>query len=165
LGIDVTYRGLHSKLYENKIFNLLGSIKGGWKTEVKYFKDHAGNMTKEFAVPKAILYFDFGEVKKMAYMLKNIADENVKKQFKNSPLKFDVMNQIIVQCDIMARFARKHGNSIADAYDDVRSSIEALAGDNEEVKTMLAVRHEDKTSKHLNELIAQFEAENMKEAA
>lgn len=160
LGIDVTYRGLYSEQYKNKVFNLLKSIRDGYKTKVKYFKDHAGNMTKEFAVPKAILYFDFGEVKKMAYMLKNIDDESVKQNFKNSPMKFDVMNQIIVQCDIMARFARKHGNSIADAYDDVRASIEALAGDNAEIKTMLAVRHEDKTSKHLNELIAQFEAEN-----
>ena len=157
LGIDVTYRGLHSEQYKNKVFNLLRSITEGYKTKVKYFKDHAGNMTKEFAVPKAILYFDFGEVKKMAYALKNISDEKVKNDFQNANMKYEVMNQIIVQCAIMARFARKYGNSITEAYDEVGASIQALSEENPEIKSMIAVQHEDKTSRHLSDLIAEFE--------
>jgi len=159
LGIDVTYRGLHSEQYKNKTFTLLQSIKDGYKTKVKYFKQSDGTPMKEFAIPKAILYFNFGDVKNLVYMLKNIQDPKIKEEFKNHPQKFAVMNQIITQCEKLSAFAKKYNNTISEEYEKILRSINGLAAENPEIKTMIAVRHEDKTSRHLEELMREFEAQ------
>lgn len=157
LGIDVTYRGLLSKNYKDKFHALLGSISDGHKTKIKYFKNHKGEMMKEFAVPKIVLFFNIDDVKELVYMVKNIDDPKVKEEFRNSPQKFKVMNQMIIQCEILADFADKHHNSIFRKYIDIVSSIKELAWKNPEIKQMLDLRHEDGVSHHMKYLIKEFE--------
>lgn len=159
LGIDVTYRGLSSEQFKKKFFTLLQGVQENRKTKVKYFKRHDGKMMKEFAVPKVILSLDFGDVKNMAYYLKNIKNPNITKEFKNSSLKFEIMNQIIKQCDILNKYAKKCENNISEEYAGVRNSIDKLAENNIEIKTMLGVIHDDPVSKHLADLVKEFELE------
>lgn len=157
LGIDVTYRGLLSEKYKEKFSALLKSIKGGNKTKIKYFKNHKGEMMKEFAVPKIVLFFNIDDVKDLVHMVKNIDDPKIKEEFKNSPQKFKVMNQMIIQCEILADFADKHHNSIFRKYIDIVSSIKELAWKNPEIKQMLDSRHEDEVTLHMKYLIKEFE--------
>lgn len=157
LGIDVTYRGLLSKNYKEKFHALLESISDGHKTKIKYFKNHKGEMMKEFAVPKIVLFFNIDDVKDLVHMVKNIDDPKIKEEFKNSPQKFKVMNQMIIQCEILADFADKHHNSIFRKYIDIVSSIKELAWKNPEIKQMLDSRHEDGVSHHMKYLIKEFE--------
>jgi hypothetical protein len=42
LGVDATYRGLLSQEYKEKFAKLLNSIAKGFKTKIKYFKNHQG---------------------------------------------------------------------------------------------------------------------------
>ena len=58
LGIDVTYRGLLSESYTDKFHALLGSIKNGYKTKIKYFKNH---ITK-YKISKFVNYYCRGKI-------------------------------------------------------------------------------------------------------
>jgi len=157
LGIDVTYRGLLSEKYKEKFSTLLKSIKNGNKTKIKYFKNHKGDMMKEFAVPKIVLFLNIDDVKDLVHMVKNIDDPKIKEEFKNSPQKFKVMNQMMIQCEILADFAEKHHNYIFRKYIDIVSSIKELAWKNLEIKQMLDSRHDDDVSLHMKYLIKEFE--------
>lgn len=157
LGIDVTYRGLYSEKYKEKLFKLLGSIQDGYKTKIKYFKNHKGEMMKEFAVPSIILSFNIEDVKDMVNYIKNIDDPKIKEEFKNSPQKFTVMNQMIIQCEILSTFAEKYQNNIFRKYIDIVSTIKELAWGNPEIKKILDARHEDEVSIHMKYLIKEFE--------
>ena len=156
LGIDVTYRGLKSEQFKKKLFMLLQSIRDGHKTKVKYFKNHKGEMVKEFAVPKIILYFDLHDVKELVEVTKNIDDPKVKEGFKNSPQKYNVMNQIINSCNKLSAFAEESKNDIFRGYIDIVNSIKELSWENEEIKNMINVRHDDEISKHIDILIKEF---------
>ncbi len=156
LGIDVTYRGLYSEKYKEKLFNLLKSIKKGYKTEIKYFKNSNGKRMKEFSVPKIILYFDVKDVKNMAHLIKNIDDEKVLEEFRNSPMKNVVMNQIITQCEVLARFSKECGNNISEEYNKFLNSIKELSEGNEDIKKIIESRHGDSVSIHMNTLINEF---------
>lgn len=156
LGIDVTYRGLYSESYKEKLFGLLSSIKNGYKTKIKYFKGYNGEKRREFDVPKIILYFNIEDVKDMVNFIKNIDDPIIKEEFKNSPQKITVMNQMIIQCEVLANFSEKYQNTIFRKYFDVLNSIKELAWDNKEIKNMLENRHEDDVLKHMKFLIDEF---------
>ncbi len=156
LGIDVTFRGLYSEQYKKKFFTLLHSIRSGYKTKVKYFKNHKGELMKEFAVPKMILYFDVADVKNLVRMMKHVDDESMKEKFQNSPQKFSVMNQIIVQCQKLSAFAADSENSIFRKYTEVVDSIKELGWKNEDIKNMLAVQHDDNASRQIDSLIKEF---------
>ena len=157
LGIDVTYRGLYSEKYEEKVFKLFKSIKDGYKTKIKYYKNHKGEMQKEFSVPKTILYFNAEDVKDIVHMIKNIDDPNVKEEFKNSPQKFTVLNQILVQCETLSSFAKKYNNSIFEKYMEIISFIDKLASKNPDFKKMLDSRHENEVSFQMKYLMNKFE--------
>lgn len=156
LGIDVTYRGLLSQEYKDKVFKLLQFIRNGQKTKIKYHKNHAGKMMKEFAVPKIILSFNINDVKDMANLIKNIHDPKVKEEFKNSQQKFDVMNQLIIQCELLSLFAEESQNDIFRQYTDIVSSVKELSWKNPEIKNILDERHEDEVSKNMRYLIQEF---------
>ncbi len=157
LGIDVTYTGLMSEKFKNKFFKLLGSIAAGYKTEIKYFKNHDGKMMKEFAVPKVVLFFNVNEVRELVRMIKNINDPKALEEFKNSPLKIAVMNQLIIQCELLADFAEKHHNSISGKYTEIVLSIKQLSRKDPAIKAILDARHEDEVSHHIKYLIKEFE--------
>ena len=163
LGIDVTYRGLLSEQYKHKFFGLLRSIRSGYKPKIKYFTNHTGEKMKQFSVPKTILYFNINDVKDFAIMIKHIDEPSGADSFKNSPQKFAVMNQMIIQCEKMAAFAEESNNDIFKKYNDVVSSIKELALKNPELQKMLDARHEDDVSLHMDYLIAEFKALELEE--
>ena len=156
LGIDVTFRGLYSEQFKNKFFNLLKFIRNGQKTKVKYFKNHKGEMMKEFSVPKIIIYFNIGDVKNLVNMIKNINDSKAKEEFKNSSFKFTVMNQIINQCNKLSAFAEESKNDVFKKYIEIINSIKELAWENPEIEKMLNVQHNDETSRHMDRLLEEF---------
>jgi len=158
LGLDVTFRGLHSPEFKKKFFTLLKSIRDGYKTKVKYFKNHNGDKMKEFSVPKIIIYFNINDVKNLVYMIKNIDDPKIKEEFKNSSLKFNVMNQIINQCNKLASFAEESRNDIFKKYVDFLNSVKELGWENPEIAKMLEIRHDDETSQQMDKLIEEFKA-------
>jgi hypothetical protein len=163
LGIDVTFRGLYSEQFKEKFFSLLRTIESGHKTKVKYFKRHDGKFMKEFAVPKVILSLDLSDVKNLVYYLKNIKDQKIEDEFRNSDMRFEVMNQIIRQCSILSNFAKRHENNIYEEYTEAWLSIKALAQENPEIKTMIEVVHNDPMSRHLSNLMKEFEEEENKD--
>lgn len=156
LGIDVTYRGLLGEKYKEKLFTLLQSIEDGHKTKIKYFKNHAGDKMREFSVPKIILFFNVEDVKEMARMVKHAGDAGTQEEFKNSPQKIAVMNQIMIQCELLANFAEESRNGIFKKYTEIVSSIKELAWNNPDIKAMLEARHEDEATVHMKYLIEQF---------
>jgi hypothetical protein len=158
LGLDVTFRGLYSEQFKDKLFILLESIRNGKKTRIKYFKNHNGEMMKEFSVPKIIVFFNINDVKNLVYFIKNIDDPKVKEEFKNSSLKFTVMNQIINQCNKLATFAEEAKNDIFKKYIDFINSIKELAWENPDIAKMLEIQHDDETSKQMDRLIEEFKA-------
>ncbi len=156
LGIDVTYRGLLSEQYKQKLFGILRGISKGHKTKIKYFKNHKGEKMKEFAVPKTILYFNINDVKDFATMIKHIDEPGIMESFKNTPQKFAIMNQMIIQCEKLAAFAEESKNDIFKKYTDIVSSIKELSWKNPDLKKILDARHEDDVSAHMDYLIAEF---------
>lgn len=156
LGIDVTYRGLLSEQYKEKFFKLLQSIRDGYKTKIKYFKNHKGEMMKEFSVPKIVLYFNVDDVKNLVSMIKNSSDSKILEKFKNSSQKFAVMNQIIIQCELLSSFAEESKNDIFKKYTEIVLSIKELSWKNPEIKEILDKRHEDEVSSHIRFLIQEF---------
>ncbi len=156
LGIDVTYRGLLSEQYKQKLFGILRGISKGHKTKIKYFKNHKGEKMKEFAVPKTILYFNINDVKDFATMIKHIDEPGIMESFKNTPQKFAIMNQMIIQCEKLAAFAEESKNDIFKKYKDIVSSIKELSLKNPDLKKILDARHEDDVSTHMDYLIAEF---------
>ncbi len=162
LGIDVTFRGLYSEQFQNKFFNLLKSIRNGHQTKVKFFKNHKGEMMKEFAVPKMVLFFSVNDVKDIVEMVKSADNSDNKNDFNNSPQKFNVMNQIINSCKHLAAFAEESHNNVFRKYVAVENSIKELSWQNPEIKQMLDIKQHDQTSRHLRELITQFKNEEQK---
>ncbi len=156
LGIDVTYRGLLSEQYKQKLFGIIRGISKGHKTKIKYFKNHKGEKMKEFAVPKTILYFNINDVKDFATMIKHIDEPGIVESFKNTPQKFAIMNQMIIQCEKLAAFAEESKNDIFKKYNDIVSSIKELSLKNPDLKKILDARHEDDVSVHMDYLIAEF---------
>lgn len=157
LGIDATFRGLKSKDFKDKIFSLLRSVAGGFKTKIKYFKEHDGSLKKEFAVPKIVLSFDTTDVKNLVYMLAHADDEKIQNSYKDHNIKFEMMNQIMVQCEKLAAFAKKHGNSIDRKYQKTLQSIEELKNNNDTISRAVSARHGSKISQHFDVLIEEFE--------
>ncbi len=160
LGIDVTYRGLLSEQYRHKLFTLLKSIQSGYSTKIKYFKNHQGECMREFSVPKTILFFDTGDVKDLVNMVKNIDNPDVMEGYKNSPMKFKVLNQMLIQCEILAEFAEEFQNPVFRKYQEVVSTIKQLSWKNNEIKKILDARHEDEVTKHMKYLINEFKGQH-----
>ncbi len=156
LGIDVTFGGLDSQHYKDKIFSLLRSIKKNKKTHVKYFKRHDGKLMNELVVPKIVLHLDFSDVKNLAYLLKNSSDEKAKESFKKSNFKYEIMNQIINSSKRLSRFAKECGNDISESYDATIASLEELSGENDVISKTFATVYKDKISQSLDKLILEF---------
>jgi phage terminase small subunit len=156
LGVDATFRGLLSKEYKDKFAGLLKNIDGGYKTKIKYFKNHQGEAMKEFAVPKIVLYFDSADVKSLVGMVKNSDDLEAVKEFKNSPQKIAVMNQILAQCDLLAEFADQCGNSISDKYIEFVEAVDRLGQKDPEIQAIIDSSHESDVSKHMRYLISEY---------
>lgn len=156
LGIDVTFRGLESEEFEYKFFKLLISIRDGYKTKIKYGKDYAGNLLKEFAAPEVIVFFDIQDVKDIVFMLQNIDNEEIQEKLKDSPQKVRAMKQIFYQCKILADFAQDCENSIFRKYTETMNALKELSWSNEEIKEMIQVDENDPVIKKINELITEF---------
>lgn len=159
LGIDVTFRGLESEQFKQKFFKLLQSIRDGYKTKVKYGRNYKGQPLREFAIPKMVLYFNIGDVKDMADIIKFADDESKKDVFQNSAQKFNVIRQIINSCKKLSMFAEESQNSIFRKYNAVLSSFKELSWENPEIQEMLELDQDDEISKKLDELIVEFRAE------
>jgi hypothetical protein len=156
LGIDVTYRGLLSEQYKQKFEKLLKSIQDGYATKIKYFKNRQGEPMKEFAIPKIVLFFDSNDVKDLVHMVQNVDNAEIVNEYKNSPMKFKILNQTMIQCELLAEFAEECKNPIFKKYQEMASSIKKLAANNMEIRKILDARHEDEVSRHMRYLINEF---------
>lgn len=156
LGIDVTYRGLLSESYKGKFMKLLNSINNGYSTQIKYFKNHAGEMMEEFSVPKIVLYVNFEEVKDLIRMINNSDNSEVMNEFKKSPQRFSVINQVIVMCEELGAFAKDCGNDVSDQYYAVVNSMRGIIENNSEIKEVLNKKENDEISTHIKYLIQEF---------
>jgi hypothetical protein len=157
LGVDVTYSGLQSHAYKTKVFKLLQSIQDGYGNSIKYFKDSSGHLKREFSVPKVILHFSIDDVTELVYLVKHSEDTEVCEQFKKSPKKIAVLNQILVQCELFELFAEKSRNPIAQNYSEVRSHILELASENPALMRVIDTSYDDATTKQIRALIADFQ--------
>ena len=156
LGIDVTFRGLYSAEFKDKLFKLLKSIDEGYKTKVKYSKNHNGEMMKEFAIPKMVLYFNIEDVRDLVHILQNVDDPSAIDMLKNNKQKFGVLQQIVQSCEKLASFAEKSQNNIFRKYVAVVNSLKELAWENPEIKEMIETQKDDMVSKHFDALIEEF---------
>jgi hypothetical protein len=156
LAIDVTYNGLYSEKYKQKIFRLLNSISENKKTKIKYHKNSTGEMMEEFAIPKIVLHFDFDDVKDLIALVKNKDNPAFIKKFKSSPKRLKAMNQIIILCEEFSHFAEESQNDIFRQYLNVISSIKELSWNDEELREVIMNRHDDITSIHIKKLILEF---------
>ena len=122
-------------------------------------------MMKEFSVPKTILYFNINDVKSLVYMIKNIDDVKAKEEFKKNFKKFNVLKQIINQCDKLSVFAEESRNEIFKKYIEIKSSIIELSWENPEIAEIIKNNSEDEISQHMDKLIEEFknEKEGLKE--
>jgi len=155
LGIDVTFRGLHSEQFENKFFKLLDAVKMGYQPTVKYFKNHEGELMPEFVVPKMILCFDANDIKEIVYFIKNKNNPSIKEEIKKSPLKLAIMSQVVNFCKIMTEFSQEYGNDISQKYVEIIDTLEELGTKNSDIKSLLDTR-DDEISKHLKMLVKKF---------
>ncbi|MFZ4500276.1 MAG: hypothetical protein ACOYMZ_02115 [Minisyncoccia bacterium] len=156
LAIDATFRGLYSEQFKNKFTGLLASIYEGYKTKVKYHKNHQNELMKEFAIPKMVLSFNMNDVRELIEMLKQADSPDMEEKFKNSPQKFNILNQVMNSCAILAEFAQECNNSISKEYKAVADSIKELAAKNPDVQEVLDAGQDDEVSKHLKMLIDEF---------
>lgn len=156
LGIDVTFRGLESEEFKYKFFNLLSSIRDGYKTKIKYGSDHTGKLLKEFIVPKVLVYFNIEDVKEIISMLKNIENKDIQEDFKKSPLRVHAMRQLFYQCKKLSEFAHDHQNSVFRKYTAMVNSLTELSWLNTDIKEMINYEESDIVIKKLNELIVEF---------
>lgn len=156
LAIDVTYNGLYSEKYKQKIFRLLNSISENKKTKIKYHKNSSGEMMEEFSIPKIVLHFDFEDVKDLIALVKNKDNPAFIQKFKSSPKRLKAMNQIIILCDEFSHFAEESQNDIFRQYLNVISSIKELSWNDEELREVIMSRHDDITSIHVKKLILEF---------
>jgi hypothetical protein len=155
LGVDATFRGIKSELFKKKFFTLLQSIRNGYKTKIKYFKDHNGKMSKEFSVPKIILYFDINDVKELFDIIKDI-DNNEEDKIKNSYLKSKIINQVINSCTMLADFSKESQNNIFRDYQNINNSIIELSWENKELRDFIDTDQYDENSKKLQKLVEEF---------
>jgi hypothetical protein len=160
IATDVTFRRIEEKEFDGKFFKLLENIKDGYKTKVKYEKDSEGNLMREFAVPKVLLHFEYSDIGMFMDILeksKTETNENLKKDYGQSPQKIKYLQQIIHQCKILSDFARRHENNIFRRYNAIINSITELSWENEDIKLALETSSENKVSQKLTELIATFD--------
>ena len=160
LGIDVTYRGLLSESYRNKFTKLLQSIYDGYSCEIKYFKNQQGVMMPEFSVPKIVLYVDFEKVKDLVRMVSNIDNPEILEQFKESPQKFSIINQVITICDLLGDFAETCHNDVSVQYHNVAAVMKEMANNNPEIKKVLDGKENDEITKHISYLIQEWKNGN-----
>lgn len=156
LGIDVTYNGLMSEKYRDKFERLLESIRTNKKTRIKYFTNSKGEMMPEFPVPKIVLHFNGQDVKDLAHFVKHIGNAEVKQKFAESPMKIEVLNQIMIQCEMLAAFADECGNSIGQEYREISNTIEELASKHPEIRESLDARHSNETTERLKHITEKF---------
>ncbi len=156
LGVDATFRGLLSKEYKDKFAALLKNIDSGYKTKIKYFKNHQGEMMKEFAVPKIVLYFDSADIKSLVSMVKNSGDAEAVKEFKKSPQRVAVMSQILVSCEVLGDFSDECGNNISEKYNEFVDAVHRLGEKDPEIQEIIDAAHETEVSKHMRYLIAEY---------
>ncbi|MES2224698.1 MAG: hypothetical protein V4478_01790 [Patescibacteria group bacterium] len=156
LGVDATFRGLLSKEYKDKFAALLKNIDSGYKTKIKYFKNHQGEMMKEFAVPKIVLYFDSADIKSLVSMVKNSNDAEAVKEFKKSPQKVAVMSQILVSCEVLRDFSDECGNNISEKYNEFVDAVHRLGEKDPEIQEIIDSAHETEVSKHMRYLISEY---------
>ncbi len=156
LGIDVTFRGLYSEQFKEKFFKLLQSIKDGHKTKVKYAKNHKGELMKEFAIPKMVLYFSVEDVKDMIDILKYTDDPNRGEKLEKNLQGLEVMGQIIDSCRLLAEFAEESQNNIFRKYVAVLNSLKELAWENKTIGMMLEASPDHDVWVHLKKLIEEF---------
>lgn len=156
LGIDVTYRGLLSESYRNKLTKQLQSIYDGYSCDIKYFKNQYGEMMSEFSVPKIPLYIDFEKVKDLVRMINNIDNPEVLEQFKESPQRFSIINQIITICDLLGDFAESCHNDISVQYHKVSAIMKEMVNNNPEIKNVLDGKENNEITHHIKYLIQEW---------
>lgn len=165
LGIDATFRGLLSEEYKIKFSGILESIYKGYKTRIKYFKNHQGELMEEFAAPKVVLYFDNKDVKSLVNLVKNSGDAEAIKEFKANPQRVATMNQILVQCQILGEFAKECNNSISAQYDEFIDAINRLGKKDPEIQAMIDASKENEVTHHMRHLVKEFKLLHYQQAA
>ncbi len=160
LGVDVTYNGLYSERYKNKFQKMLGGIANGQKNNVKYFKNHQGQMMKEFIVPKVILFFDSKDVKTLVHYIKHFEEESVRSEFKQNPLKYKILNQIISQCELLQDFADTYGNDISNEYGYFMSLMRKWLAKNKDIIMKMEKHKDPQMNLHLKFLIENFKSKS-----
>ncbi len=156
LGIDVTYRGLLSESYRNKLTKQLQSIYDGYSCDIKYFKNQNGEMMSEFSVPKIPLYIDFEKVKDLVRMINNIDNPEVLEQFKESPQRFSIINQIVTICDLLGDFAESCHNDVSVQYHKVSAVMKEIVNNNPEIKSALDGKENNEITHHIKYLIQEW---------
>lgn len=157
LGIDATYNGLLSVRYKEKFQNMLYGIRGGHKNQVKYFKDHSGKMLPEFTVAKNVLFLDFKDVKIIVHFIKHFDDAKIRNEFKENPLKYKILSQMIMQSELLQDFAEKYKNDIQTEYGQFLSSIRKWLLKHKDIATKVNEIHDEKIKSHMKFLINDFE--------
>ncbi len=163
LGIDVTYTGIHSPVYKQKLFDLLDDIKTN-NLNIKYFTNDQGEMMQEFSVPKIILNFTVKDVREIAKFVKGNDNAEVVEKFKHSSQKLTVLKQVLIACELLADFSYEYHAGISNEYREVISSIKKLAQDNEELQSVLANHQKDEMTLTMKGLIAEYRAPRAKRA-
>ncbi len=157
LGIDATYNGLFSEKYKEKFFNLLTSISHGYKNNIKYFKNHEGELMPEFSVPKVVLFFNIEDVKKLIFFVKHFEDQKEREDFKENFLKYSILNQIITQSEILQEFADRNKNNISDEYGQFLSSVKRWLMKNKKIGQMVEQSSDERVALHMKFLVNSFE--------
>ncbi len=155
----MTGQGLLSKEYKDKLSRLLYTFKDGYKNKLKYFKNSKGEMIEELAVPEIVLFFDEENVKDLVYMVKNSDNPDKQEEFKKYPQRLTVMNQVIIGCRLLSKFAKESKNNISEQYDALLDSIGALGAKDPEIRELLNEGREDEISRHMKYLIEEFKTQ------
>ena len=70
-------------------------------------------------------------------------------------MKFAVLNQVLIQCELLARFAMESGNDVHFEYSKIVATMKVLIAKNPKLQAAL-VRHEDAVSRRMRELLDEF---------
>lgn len=154
LGIDVTFRNLKEELFKKKVGRLLRKIREGEPAKVKYFQSYSGELMPEFAVPNIVLSFDLSTAQDLAYNFKNLSNSVNKEKLKNHKVRYEIIAQIIGECNLLAEYARKHNQpEIAEAYEAIPKTLEKIAEENPNLGFLFAEVGRDRVTERIKEII------------
>ena len=158
LGIDITFRNLSSSLFEEKVNGILKDIDNDHLTQVKYFQKSDETEVEGLHVPKVVLSASFDTVKELAFLWSKLKDPAYKEKFKKHKIKYDIVEQIVSQCELLSSYAaEKNHPAIAKAYRDI---IDILLYMSEtevpELKMLFGDTSQNKVSNQVEQVIKKY---------